>query len=164
MTDEKAPSVIYKYKWRALPILWTLVMTSLCLFLGFADIPREGALIGLSISLVSTLIVLAIAWTLFLSLSDIYIDGDEITRQALGLTWQRIRWSEAKRLTIVMSKNPEDGHVVRSFVVEALKGTVRFGSRRIAFQEREQEMAALLDALMSCVHRHNIKIDDMTVR
>lgn len=154
-----AEKVTYKYKLRLIPLLWALFFVPLCAYLGATSIFRQGWSAGGVVLLASLSFVLAVAWILVITMSDIVIDDFEISRRAYGVTWQRMSWSDVRKISYRLTMNPEDGKMVRQFVVMPANYGLFF-SNLIIFQERLVGMRDLLDKLSSCADQHNIKIFD----
>jgi hypothetical protein len=68
-------------------------------------------------------------------------------------------WSDVRKISYRLTMNPEDGKMVRQFVVMPANYGLFF-SNLIIFQERLVGMRDLLDKLSSCADQHNIKIFD----
>jgi hypothetical protein len=126
MNDIDQVRVVYKYKARFVALAWVLGLGPLSIFLGVATILQQGWLDGLPFLLGGLSFVLVIGWILVMSLADVCIDDQQILRRAFGITWQRMRWTDAARLTIVPSMNPENGQPARTFVLRASKGAGAF--------------------------------------
>lgn len=156
--------VTYKYGWRFLPAAWLLVFTPFVSVLGVIWVRRQGWQGGSIFLLVSLSFVLLIGWVLLLGLSDISINDEEICRTAFGITWQKMKWSDAIRLRISKSRNPQDGKLTRSYVLVSARDRGTFFSRRITFQEREVGMNELLNKMKICLAQHNVSITDVSTQ
>jgi|SRR5580698_5343091 hypothetical protein len=159
-----ADRVTYKYKWRLFPLIWLLVLTAFFIWIGIAWISREGWQGGVAFLLISLSLEFAIGWTLIMALADITIDGEQILRRAYGITWQRMAWSDVKRISCRQSMNPEDGKRVRQFVLTSTKGYGLLSTKRIIFQERLTGMRDLLEKFNCCVDQYEIKIVNLDVK
>jgi hypothetical protein len=156
--------VVYKYRWRFLPWAWLVVSISFCLFLGIAWTFRQGWLVGLTFLSISLSCSMLMGWVLLLGVADICVNDEELTKRAFGFVFQRTRWSYVEELRITSSKNPEDGHMVRSFALRSKVGSVGALSWIIIFQERRVGMDALIDKIMRCANTRQFRIVDLSRR
>jgi hypothetical protein len=151
-------TVTYKYKWRLMPFVWLLILTPLFIWIGAAWISREGWQGGISFLSISLSLEFVIGWTLIMALADITVDDEQVSRKAYGVTWQRIAWSDVKRVTCFHNMNPEDGKRVRQFVLTSTKSHGLLSTKRITFQERLIGMGDFLEKFDECIEHHKIKI------
>lgn len=150
----------YRYKWRHAPLVWLCIfLPSIVAFSGWIVVKQQWT-DGMLVFGIGLLFVFFAVWFSLQQVADICIDDDVITRKVLGWTWQRLRWADVNRLTIMRSTNMETGRKVRAFAFKGSK-TVPFFSRRIIFQERPGEMNRLLSRLEACVAKYHINVREL---
>lgn len=158
MLDE----VIYKYKWRFLPFAWLGASVLFCIILGAVWVSREGWQGGAIFLLVSLGCSSLITWALLLGLADIYVSDLEIAKKAFGMVFQKAQWTDVDELRITLSKSPENGQMVRSFAFRSKFGKVSFLSWIIIFQERKNGMDALINKVMDCADKYQLRVVDLS--
>lgn len=155
--DNDDMATAYRYKWRYAPLVWVCILLPfIAAFSGWIGVKQRWA-DGMLVFGIGLLFVFFAVWFSLQQVADICIDDDVITRKVLGWTWQRLRWTDVNRLTIMRSTNMETGRKVRAFAFNGSKATPFF-SRRIIFQERPGEMNHLLDRLETCVAKYHINV------
>lgn len=162
MTRAIYDGIVYKYKWRFLPLAWLALSMSFCIALGVVWIIRQGWQGGVSFLLISLSCSALMCWALLLGLADIYVNDVEIAKKAFGLVVQRTRWNDIEELRITMSKSQENGLMVRSFAFRSKLGNVSLFSWIIVFQERRIGMDALIDKVMNCARTYRLRIVDLS--
>jgi ribosomal protein L35AE/L33A len=154
--------IVYKYKWRLLPLVWLLIFLPASLVLGAAWIMRQGFQEGMLFLLISLGLIIIVYWLLILGLADIRISDEGVSKTAFGVTWQRMNWVDVAKFQISSAKSPEDGQILRSFGFRSKKGAASFWSRVIFFQDRKQGMDELIKKMEGCISQHGIKTVDLS--
>lgn len=132
--------IVYKYKWRFFPLVWLLIVAPLVIFLDVvAAARRQWAAVLLLPAILIFFVV--IDWIIIIARSDICIDDDGVARKSYGVIWQKINWTDMRRLSISFKRMPGDGRLVRSFAFLSKEGLGNFFSRLVIFHEDEKGMS-----------------------
>ena len=89
--------IVYKYKWRFLPLAWLLIFFPVFLAAGVVAIKRQGLSSGALLLVISLTVIAIVYWLLILGLADIHIDDKVVSKRAFGVTWQRVSWVDVEK-------------------------------------------------------------------
>lgn len=154
--------IVYKYRWRCFPLIWLSIVAPFVIFLDVVAAARRQWAAVLLLSAILIFFVV-IDWIIVIARSDICIDDDGVARRSYGVIWQKIKWTDMRRLSISFKRMPGDGRLVRSFTFRSKEGKGNFFSRLVIFHEDEKGMGDFLEKMDACVSKHGIPVVDMTV-
>jgi hypothetical protein len=97
-----------------------------------------------------------------LGLSDVIVDNYGISWSFYGKTWKTIRWTDMRRIRLMMNRSYELHRMVVLYHIVPDNRNISLFSRRLPmfFDETIQNRGRLLELLNRYIHQYNIEIID----
>lgn len=159
----------FQYRGLVLVVLWTATVFFMSLFLAIVailnDAQHKNITQAVIFVLLASVFILAVAWVLIASRSDIKIDAKGISRSIFGVVWQAIEWRNIKVIRCFPTSRGA-GEASKSFSIHplarpkfslALKGIM-------VFSNQFDEVDELLNLLNEYIRLHNIRVEISNVR